>query len=95
MLQNFQRTASTHLHEMGYPSDAIEKALAHKIVGIKGLYNRAEYAEQRHLIMQAWADFVQAQIEGEKSHHYSDRLRFPYLSADFKREWHADRAKSF
>jgi integrase len=64
VLHNFRRTASTHLHDMGHPLDAIEKALAHKIVGIKGVYNRAEYSEQRKTIMQAWADFVQAQIDG-------------------------------
>jgi integrase len=64
VLHDFRRTASTHLHDMGHPSDAIEKALAHKIVGIKGVYNRAEYSEQRKTIMQAWADFVQAQIDG-------------------------------
>ncbi|TIC80539.1 tyrosine-type recombinase/integrase [Crenobacter intestini] len=62
VLHDFRRTASTHLHEMGHSSDAIEKALSHKIVGIKGVYNRAEYAEQRKLIMQAWADFVDDQI---------------------------------
>lgn len=66
VLHDFRRTASTHLHEMGHPSDAIEKALAHKIVGIKGVYNRAQYAEQRQTILQAWADFVQAQIDGAK-----------------------------
>lgn len=66
VLHDFRRTASTHLHEMGYPSDAIEKALAHKIPGIKGVYNRAEYAEQRRLILQAWADFVQGQVEGNR-----------------------------
>jgi integrase len=64
VLHDFRRTASTHLHDMGHPLDAIEKALAHKIVGIKGVYNRAEYSEQRKTIMQAWADFVQAQIDG-------------------------------
>lgn len=64
VLHDFRRTASTHLHEMGYPSDAIEKALAHKITGIKGVYNRAEYSEQRKIIMQAWADFVDGQIQG-------------------------------
>jgi len=64
VLHDFRRTASTHLHEMGHPSDAIEKALAHKIIGIKGVYNRAEYAEQRIQIMQAWGDFVQTQIDG-------------------------------
>lgn len=62
VLHDFRRTASTHLHEMGHSSDAIEIALAHKITGIKGVYNRAEYAEQRQTILQAWADFVDEQI---------------------------------
>ncbi|KFI05458.1 tyrosine-type recombinase/integrase [Massilia sp. BSC265] len=64
VLHDFRRTASTHLHEMGHSSDAIERTLAHKIVGIKGVYNRAEYSEQRRVILQAWADFVQAQLDG-------------------------------
>ena len=63
VLHDFRRTASTHLHEMGLPSDAIEKALAHEIKGIKGVYNRAEYAGERKRILQLWADFVEAQIE--------------------------------
>lgn len=64
VLHDFRRTASTHLHEMGQSSDAIEKALAHSIKGIKGVYNRAEYAEERRKILQLWADFVEVQIEG-------------------------------
>lgn len=63
VLHDFRRTASTHLHEMGQSSDAIEKALAHSIKGIKGVYNRAEYAVERRRILQLWADFVDAQIE--------------------------------
>ncbi len=66
VLHDFRRTASTHLHEMGQSSDAIEKALAHNIKGIKGVYNRAEYAEARRRILQLWADFVDAQISEEK-----------------------------
>jgi len=67
VLHDFRRTASTHLHEMGQSSDAIEKALAHSIKGIKGVYNRAEYTEERRKILQLWADFVDAQInEGRK-----------------------------
>jgi len=67
VLHDFRRTASTHLHEMGQSSDAIEKALAHSIKGIKGVYNRAEYADERRKILQLWADFVDAQInEGRK-----------------------------
>jgi integrase len=64
VLHDFRRTASTHLHEMGQSSDAIEKALAHAIKGMKGVYNRAEYAQERQRILQLWADFVDAQIEG-------------------------------
>jgi integrase len=67
VIHDFRRTASTHLHEMGLSSDAIEKALAHSIKGIKGVYNRAEYANERRKILQIWATFVDAQInEGNK-----------------------------
>lgn len=67
VIHDFRRTASTHLHEMGHSSDAIEKALAHSIKGIKGVYNRAEYADERRKISQLWANFVDAQIaEGKK-----------------------------
>ena len=67
VLHDFRRTASTHLHEMGMSSDAIEKALAHKIGGIKGIYNRALYAEERKKLLQLWADFVDAQIENGRT----------------------------
>jgi len=63
VLHDFRRTASTHLHEMGQSSDAIEKALAHTIKGIKGVYNRAEYADERRRILRLWAEFVDAQID--------------------------------
>ncbi|WP_211453226.1 tyrosine-type recombinase/integrase [Collimonas antrihumi] len=63
VIHDFRRTASTHLHEMGLSSDAIEKALAHSIRGIKGVYNRAQYAEERRKILQLWANFVDEQID--------------------------------
>jgi integrase len=66
VLHDFRRTASTHLHEMGQSSDAIEKALAHSIKGIKGVYNRAEYADERRKILQLWAEFVDAQINEDR-----------------------------
>lgn len=67
VIHDFRRTASTHLHEMGMSSDAIEKALAHSIKGIKGVYNRAEYADERSKILQLWASFVDTQInDGNK-----------------------------
>jgi integrase len=63
VIHDFRRTASTHLHEAGFNSDWIEKALAHETKGIRGVYNRAQYAEQRRQMLQWWADFVDSQIE--------------------------------
>jgi integrase len=62
-LHDFRRTASTHLHEAGFNSDWIEKALAHEQKGIRGVYNKAEYAESRRKMLQWWADFVNAHVE--------------------------------
>lgn len=36
---------------------------AHKIGGVRGVYNRAEYLNQRREMFQSWAVFVDAQIE--------------------------------
>jgi integrase len=63
VLHDFRRSASTSLHEAGFASDWIEKALAHEQQGVRGVYNRAEYAEQRRQMLQWWADFVDAQID--------------------------------
>ncbi len=63
VIHDFRRTASTHLHEAGYNSDWIEKALAHETKGIRGVYNKAQYAEQRRDMLKWWASFVDDQIE--------------------------------
>ena len=58
-----RRTASTQLHEAGFNSDWIEKALAHEQKGVRGVYNKAEYLAQRREMLQWWADLVDALIE--------------------------------
>ena len=58
-IHDSRRTASTLLHEKGFVSDVIEKALNHTIGGIRGVYNKAEYAEPRRKMLQFWADFVE------------------------------------
>lgn len=63
-IHDLRRTASTHLHEAGFPSDVIEKAMNHTISGVRGVYNRAEYAEQRRTMLQQWADMVEQWIRG-------------------------------
>jgi integrase len=59
-IHDLRRTSSTLLHEKGFASDVIEKALNHQIKGVRGVYNRAKYAEPRRQMLQFWGDYVEA-----------------------------------
>ncbi|EQD47087.1 symbiosis island integrase, partial [mine drainage metagenome] len=51
----------TLLHEQGYPSDVIERQLAHKEANaVKDVYNRAQHLPERIAMMQAWSDYLDA-----------------------------------
>ena len=41
-----------------YPRDVIEAQLAHKVRGVEGAYNDADYLDQRIPMMQDWADYL-------------------------------------
>ncbi len=58
-VHDLRRTGATLLSEDEYPSDVIEKALNHSVKGVRGVYNRAQYSEQRKKMLQDWADKVQ------------------------------------
>jgi integrase len=64
VIHDFRRTASTFLHEAGWPSDVVEKALNHVIGGVRGVYNKAEYAGQRREMLQTWADHIDGLVSG-------------------------------
>ena len=66
-VHDLRRTASTLLHEAGFNSDWIEKCLAHEQRGVRAIYNKAEYAEQRRAMLQAWADMLDARIKNRAS----------------------------
>ena len=53
-----RRTASTILHERGFEPDHIEVALAHRIGGIRGVYNAARYLDQRREMLTWWAEYL-------------------------------------
>ncbi|MDW1314515.1 tyrosine-type recombinase/integrase [Klebsiella pneumoniae] len=55
---DLRRTASTLLHEAGYNTDWIEKCLAHEQKGVRAVYNKAEYREQRAEMLQDWANMI-------------------------------------
>ncbi|MFT3793033.1 MAG: integrase arm-type DNA-binding domain-containing protein [Rudaea sp.] len=54
----FRHSGSTALHEIGWSKDAIERQLSHKERGISGVYNKAQYMDERKKMMQAWADYL-------------------------------------
>jgi len=55
---DLRRTGSTLLHEAGYNTDWIEKQLAHEQRGVRAVYNKAEYLEQRREMLQDWANMI-------------------------------------
>lgn len=55
----FRSMASTLLHEQGWPSDIIERQLAHgERNQVKAAYNYAEHLPERKKMMQQWADYL-------------------------------------
>ena len=52
----FRGMASTMLHELGWPSDVIERQLSHaERNSVKAAYNHAEHLPERRRMMQTWA----------------------------------------
>ena len=61
----FRGMASTLLHEQGYPSDVVERQLAHKEGNaIKAAYNHARHLPERKAMMQQWADYLDGLRDG-------------------------------
>ena len=66
-VHDLRRTGSTLLNELGFNSDWIEKCLAHEDGrSSRGIYNKAEYEQQRRHMMQEWADIIDAWVAGRK-----------------------------
>ena len=57
-VHDLRRTASTHLNEQGFNSDAIEACLNHTAKGVRGVYNKAKYEKERIEMMQKWSNFI-------------------------------------
>ncbi|MBR7792539.1 integrase arm-type DNA-binding domain-containing protein [Undibacterium sp. FT147W] len=54
----FRHTAATMLAEMGWDENTIDRQLSHVVQGVKGVYQKAKYIEDRRKMMQAWANYV-------------------------------------
>ena len=61
----FRAMASTMLNELGYRPDIIERQLAHGDTDkVRAVYNRAAYMDERRVMMQAWADYLDKLRDG-------------------------------
>lgn len=57
----FRSTACTLLNEAGFRPDIIDLQLSHKERNpVRAAYNRAIHLEERHAMMQSWADMIDA-----------------------------------
>lgn len=54
----FRHTAATMLAEMGWDENMIDRQLSHLTQGVKGVYQKAKYLDDRKKMMQAWADHI-------------------------------------
>ena len=61
----WRTVASTWAHEAGYPADVIERQLAHTPDDkVRSAYNRAQHLPERAAMLQAYADWLDAQASG-------------------------------
>lgn len=61
----FRHIFSTELREQGFDRDHVEAALAHKVGGVEGVYNKAIYVEPRKAMLQRWADYLDGLVDAE------------------------------
>lgn len=63
-VHGFRHLFSTWAHEQGYEHAHIEASLSHfKENTTAGSYNKAQYLEQRRVLMQAWSDYLDSLVE--------------------------------
>jgi integrase len=67
-----RHTASTLLHEHGWYHFHIEAQLSHKMPGVAGTYNQAAYLEARRVMMQWYADYIDALRDGMSEEQKAD-----------------------
>ena len=65
-IHDLRRTGSTMLHEMGFAPHIVERALNHVQDGVAGVYNKAQWLNERAAMLQHWADYLDALESGAK-----------------------------
>jgi integrase len=68
---------STILNEHGFSADHIEAQLSHKAPGVRGIYNKAQYLEQRTTMLQWYADHLDKLAAGNVGAIYRQGIAKP------------------
>lgn len=64
-VHGFRATFSTTLNEQGHNPDVIERALAHVPRDkVRSAYHRSQYLAERRVLLQTWADMIDAKRNG-------------------------------
>jgi integrase len=67
-LHDLRRTAATGMADIGIAPHIIEAVLNHVSgarAGVAGIYNRAQYADEKRVALERWAAHVQGVVSGK------------------------------
>ncbi|CAM2736594.1 integrase [Legionella steigerwaltii] len=74
-LHGFRALASTVLHEKStFRTDAIEAQLAHKVQGVRGVYLRADFKQERGQLMEWYSNWLNQAKNQIKENQFTGRL---------------------
>jgi integrase len=62
VIHDLRRTVRTNLPKLGITPDTAERVLGHAIGGVRGVYDRHAYDEQKRHALEAWAQHVETLI---------------------------------
>jgi integrase len=60
-IHDLRRTAATHMARLGVDDIVVERVLGHRIGGVKGVYNRYRYLDEKRAALALWARELGAQ----------------------------------
>ncbi|EMN7478656.1 site-specific integrase [Salmonella enterica] len=64
-LHDFRRVLATNLNDMGVNADAVEQLLGHSLSGVRGIYNRSKYMDEKLKALTMWCDYLNSLIADE------------------------------
>lgn len=68
-IHDLRRTAATHMARLGVDEIVVERVLGHRIGGVKGVYNRYRYLDEKRAALALWAKELGAQPQSAGDAH--------------------------